>query len=135
MSEILVQLSNIRSLRAHSRDLPLDLLEEVLDKLSVVISERKAEEKALIEQQGERQQRLEALRQMMLNDGIDPNELINSAFQPVRQRKVRAPRPAKYVYQDEQGEKKTWTGQGRTPKSISMSISRGAVLEDFEIKK
>ena len=46
---------------------------------------------------------------------------------------VRALRPAKYKYIDENGDEKTWTGQGRTPKAIAAALEGGKALEDFAI--
>lgn len=45
----------------------------------------------------------------------------------------REPRPAKYKYIDENGDEKTWTGQGRTPKAIAAALESGKTLEEFEI--
>ena len=44
----------------------------------------------------------------------------------------RAPRPAKYRY-TEDGQEKTWTGQGRMPKAIAEAIEGGKALENFLI--
>ncbi|WP_234919388.1 H-NS family nucleoid-associated regulatory protein, partial [Aeromonas veronii] len=44
----------------------------------------------------------------------------------------RAPRPAKYRYQDN-GVEKTWTGQGRMPSAIASAVAAGKSLEDFAI--
>ncbi|EGU36842.1 H-NS family nucleoid-associated regulatory protein, partial [Vibrio scophthalmi] len=47
----------------------------------------------------------------------DINDLMTAlAKQPIKSK--RAPRPAKYRYMDENGEEKTWTGQGRTPSAL-----------------
>ena len=44
----------------------------------------------------------------------------------------RAARPAKYSYVDENGETKTWTGQGRTPAVIKKAMDeQGKTLDDF----
>lgn len=43
MSETLKVLNNIRTLRAQSRELSLTDLEEILEKFSVVVAERKEE--------------------------------------------------------------------------------------------
>ncbi len=45
MSEALQVLNNIRTLRAQARELPLEVLEEVLEKFTIVVAER-SEEKA-----------------------------------------------------------------------------------------
>lgn len=46
--------------------------------------------------------------------------------------KPRAQRPPKYKYIVD-GEEKTWTGQGRTPKPIQERLDQGDSLEDFLI--
>lgn len=41
----------------------------------------------------------------------------------------------KYAFTDENGEEKTWTGRGRTPKALEAKLSAGASIEDFLINK
>ena len=134
MSDIIKQINNIRSLRAQARELHLEVLEEILQKFSMVVSERREEEKSRIANENQRREKMEALRQMMLEDGIDPTELLAAAGSTVKSKKIREPRPPKYEYQDYNGERKTWTGQGRTPKRIAELLEDGAKLEDFELK-
>uniref|UniRef100_UPI003977E581 H-NS family nucleoid-associated regulatory protein n=1 Tax=Salmonella TaxID=590 RepID=UPI003977E581 len=38
-----------------------------------------------------------------------------------------------YSFTDENGETKTWTGQGRTPKALAEQIAAGKSLDDFLI--
>ncbi|SUI14646.1 H-NS histone family protein [Salmonella enterica subsp. enterica serovar Enteritidis] len=45
MSEALKALNNIRTLRAHARETDLATLEEMLEKLSAVVEDRREEEK------------------------------------------------------------------------------------------
>ncbi|MWT74034.1 H-NS family nucleoid-associated regulatory protein [Escherichia coli] len=136
MSEALKSLNNIRTLRAQGRELPLDVLEELLEKLSVIVEERRQEESSKEAEQKARREKLESLRQLMLEDGINPEELLTS-FLPksgaAKTKKVRAPRPAKYKYTDVNGETKTWTGQGRTPKALAEQLEAGKTLDDFLI--
>lgn len=132
MSDIIKQLNNIRSLRAQARELPLDVLEEILEKLTVVVGERHEEETSRLANESQRREKLETLRQMMLEDGIDPSELMAGTSTKLKIK--REPRPPKYEYMDENGEKRTWTGQGRTPKRITELLAQGSKLEDFEIK-
>lgn len=77
MSEALKALNNIRTLRAHARETDLATLEEMLEKLSAVVEDRREEESAVRKEQEERQAKLEAFRQKLLEDGIDPAELPN----------------------------------------------------------
>lgn len=56
----------------------------------------------------ERTRKLQQYREMLIADGIDPNELLNSmAAAKTGTKAKRAARPAKYSYVDENGETKT----------------------------
>ena len=133
MSEVLKSLNHIRTLRAQARELPLEVLEEILEKLNVVVDECREEESSKVEEQKARQEKLDALRKLMEEDGINPEELLGSFQTKSAAKKVRAPRPAKYSFTDENGETKTWTGQGRTPKALAEQLAAGKSLDDFLI--
>lgn len=133
MSEALKILNNIRTLRAQARECTLETLEEMLDKLEVIVNERREEDSQAQAEIEERTRKLQQYREMLIADGIDPNELLQSmsSFKSVSRTK-RAIRPAKYQYIDENGEVKTWTGQGRTPAVIKKAMDEaGKALEDF----
>lgn len=135
MSELTKTLLNIRSLRAFSRELTLEQLEEALEKLTIVVSERKKSEEAEKAAQAEQEAKLAAIAEQISKDGIDVDALIN-ALSGEKQTKVkakRAPRPAKYKYVDPNGQEKTWTGQGRTPSAIQAQLDAGKSLDDFLI--
>lgn len=70
---------------------------------------------------------------MLRQAGVDPRDLLSStapaASANASTKTKRAPRPAKYKYQ-ENGQEKTWTGQGRIPKAIA---EQGKSLDDFLI--
>ena len=70
---------------------------------------------------------------MLIADGIDPNELLSTmAAVKAGTKTKRAARPAKYSYVNENGETKTWTGQGRTPAVIKKAMDeQGKTLDDF----
>lgn len=132
MSESLKILNNIRTLRAQARETSLETLEEMLEKLEVVVNERREEfslEKAAEE---ERVQKLQKYREMLEEAGIDPTDLLEASAVNKTGRAKRAARPAKYSYVDDNGETKTWTGQGRTPAVIKRAIDEeGKSLDDF----
>ncbi|MEH0833025.1 H-NS histone family protein [Pectobacterium cacticida] len=134
MSEALKLLNNIRSLRAQARETDLATLEEMLEKLTVIVEERREEETKIQQEQAERLAKIEALRAKLLEDGIDPAELLGPVSATKSAKSKRAPRPAKYKYIDENGNEKLWTGQGRTPKAIALALEGGKTLADFEIK-
>lgn len=127
-------LSNIRLLRTRARSLPSEILEDILVKLTAIVQERREEEAIRQKEEQERREKIERLRNMMLEDGIEPLELVADVGISDKCRKSRARRPPKYEYLDEKGEIRTWTGQGRTPKCIAEQLAIGATLEEFEIK-
>lgn len=133
MSEALKILNNIRTLRAQARECSLETLEEMLEKLEVVVNERREEETHAKAENEERTRKLEQYREMLLADGIDPNELLSTIAETKAPGKTkRAARPAKYQYVDENGETRTWTGQGRTPAVIKKAIEEeGKQLDSF----
>ncbi|HII3713839.1 TPA: H-NS family nucleoid-associated regulatory protein [Pasteurella multocida] len=129
MSDLLKMLTNVRSLRVLARETSLEQLEIALEKFSLVVEEkREAEAKA------ERQARIAKLKESLIQEGITAQELaILLGQESQSQRKKREPRPAKYKYIDENGEERTWTGQGRTPKVIQKALDAGNSLSSFEI--
>ncbi|MGL9769329.1 MAG: histone-like nucleoid-structuring protein H-NS [Sodalis sp. (in: enterobacteria)] len=133
MSEALKILNNIRTLRAQARECTLETLEEMLEKLEVVVNERREEDSQAQAEIEKRTRKLQEYREMLIADGIDPNELLQSiSFSKSTGKTKRAVRPAKYQYTDENGELKTWTGQGRTPAVIKKAIDEeGKTLENF----
>ncbi|MDE1187792.1 MAG: H-NS family nucleoid-associated regulatory protein [Pantoea sp.] len=132
MSDSLKALNNIRTLRAQARELALADLEEMLEKFSVVVSERREESHAEEAAVREKAEKLAKYRELLLEDGIDPTELLGSLQGAGKPRAKRAPRPAKYKY-IEDGQEKHWTGQGRTPAVIKAAIESGKSLDDFLI--
>ncbi|MGF1910643.1 H-NS histone family protein [Vibrio kasasachensis] len=135
MSELTKTLLNIRSLRAFSRELTLEQLEEALEKLTMVVSERKdveEEERAAL---AEQEAKLSAIAEQIAKDGIDVEALISALAgeTKTKTKSKRAPRPAKYKYIDPNGDEKTWTGQGRTPSAIQALLDSGKSLEEFLI--
>ncbi|EKO3904817.1 H-NS family nucleoid-associated regulatory protein [Vibrio fluvialis] len=134
MDELTKTLLNIRSLRAFSRDLTIEQLEDALSKLSSVVKERRYAESKLMQEQKEKEERLAAIAKQISDQGLDLNDILsvlsNKTATKKAQRKVR---PAKYKYFDASGEMKTWTGQGRTPRLIQEALDNGKSLEDFAI--
>lgn len=133
MSSMLKNLNNIRSLRAMAREFSVDVLEDMLEKFRVVTKERRDEEEQLQRQRAEQQAKINALLAQMQADGISPEELLSITPATARSVKKRQPRPAKYRFIDLNGETKTWTGQGRTPKPIAQALAVGKSLDDFLI--
>lgn len=134
MSDAFKVLLNLRSLRAYSREhLTLEQMQELLEKLNQVVNERVAEEEEKRAEEQEKEKKIAEYREMLIADGIDPDELIATLAGQPKTKKKRTPRPAKYKFTDENGKEKTWTGQGRMPTALAKAIEDGKKLEDFEI--
>lgn len=132
MTDTIKVLNNIRTLRAQARETDLATLEDMLEKLKAIVEDKRQEDSLALQQNAERQAKIEALRVQLLEEGIDPSELLGNP-KSARPTAVREPRPAKYKYIDDNGDEKTWTGQGRTPKAIAAALEGGKALEDFAI--
>ncbi|ORJ13559.1 H-NS histone family protein [Aeromonas salmonicida] len=135
MNDFLKTLLNIRSLRAALRELSFEQLVEVREKFEEIFAEREQQETKLREESAERLQKLAEFTELLKQAGIDPSELVGTATTAKAEGIVkakRAPRPAKYKY-IEDGQEKTWTGQGRMPKAIAAAIEGGKALECFLI--
>ncbi|SUC40357.1 DNA-binding protein (histone-like structuring protein) [Proteus mirabilis] len=67
----------------------------MLEKLEVVVNERREEEQAMQAEIEERQQKLQKYRELLIADGIDPTDLLEAAGASKTGRAKRAARPAK----------------------------------------
>ena len=135
MNEFLKVLLNIRSLRAAIRELPFEQLQEAKEKFDLVYNERAESVEQERAEQEERQRKLSEFTEMLQQAGIEPPELTGRVAAPAAAgatKSKRAPRPAKYKYQEDYQEK-TWTGQGRMPKAIAEQVALGKDLNDFLI--
>ena len=132
MAEVLKVLTNIRSLRVLARNESLELLESILEKLQLVISEKREELLKIQQEEEARQERIAKYKDLLKKEGITVDELAEILGAEIP-RKKREARPSKYQYVDENGITKTWTGQGRTPKAIQIKLDKGQSLSDFEI--
>jgi DNA-binding protein H-NS len=132
MSDFLRVFLNVRSLRAVTRELTLEQLNEGFEKLQAIVEERRESEESQRAQQEERLRKISEYKEKLRADGIDLAELLQGQIDAEKTSK-RAPRPAKYRYTDADGSEKTWTGQGRQPVPIREAIAAGKSLDDFLI--
>lgn len=135
MSELLKALSNIRSLRVVARETSLSQMEAILEKLTLVVEEKRESTKAQEYADAQRRERLKQYREMLAKDGVSQEELaaLLDGVIEAKKRESREKRPAKYRFIDENGNEKTWTGQGRTPRPIQVALNAGKKLADFKI--
>lgn len=127
------KLNNIRTLRAQAREVSLFLLEHMLGRLTEVVEERRKKSEASSTAKHERAEKLQKYRNKLLEEGINPADLLQPYNAGGKTRKKPVPRPAKYKYIDQSGHEKYWTGQGRTPSVIQAALNNGHSLKDFAI--
>nr|WP_246856314.1 H-NS family nucleoid-associated regulatory protein [Vibrio crassostreae] len=130
--ELAKTLLNLRSLRAFSRELTLEQLEEALSKLSAVVAERREQQEIADMEAEERENKLKLVAESIKSQGLNVEDLM-SLLSESKAKTVRQKRPPKYKYTMDDGTEKTWTGQGRTPKEIAKGIAEGLELSDFAI--
>ncbi|MCE1649642.1 transcriptional regulator, partial [Enterobacter hormaechei] len=93
MSENLKSLNNIRTLRAQARECELTTLEEMLEKLTTVVEERREEENQVRVQMEERTRKLQEYREMLEKDGIELSDLVDALSGKATSKSKRAARP------------------------------------------
>ncbi|MGR5347578.1 H-NS family histone-like protein [Vibrio mediterranei] len=137
--ELTKTLLNIRSLRAFTSEIPLEKLEDMLSKLTTVVTERREHEEATLAEKKAHQDLINSYVEMMVTEGIDINDLVEAVgktkMKSGRKGSTRAPRAPRYEYFTSQGERKTWTGQGRTPSVIQDGLDSGRTLDSFAIQQ
>ncbi|QIW15995.1 DNA-binding protein H-NS-like protein [Pasteurellaceae bacterium RH1A] len=135
MSEVLKTLSNIRSLRVIAREASLEQMEALLEKVTIVVEEKREAVKVQELEKAKYLENLNKYKAMLAADGISAEELaaLLGGNPEQKTRKAREPRPAKYKFIDENGQEKTWTGQGRTPRALQKALDAGKSLADFAI--
>ena len=136
MNEFTRVLRNLRTLRNLTRELTISQLESAVEKLQEIIKEKYETAEQHQREVQERKDRIKKYKELLKQDGItaaDLAEILGDAKQSKKVKQKRPSRPAKYQYKDENGQVKTWTGQGRTPKAIQTKLDKGKSLSDFEI--
>ncbi len=124
-------LTNIRSLRCFIRELELDEMLEIKTKLNSVINENIEAAKEKEKEKQDKEKKIAEYLEMMQADGIVINDFVGIQSD-IKTKTKREPKPPKYQF-DIDGEVKTWTGQGRTPKVLQQLLDSGRELNEFLI--
>ena len=128
-------LLNTRSLNKNLKAVSLETIDQMIKNMNAVRETRYEAEKDEIEARKLREEKIKHFREMMQDEGIDLSDLAGVPETPTgKTRSKRAPRPAKYQYQNADGEMIKWTGQGRMPSVIAEGIASGKSLKDYEIE-
>ena len=131
MSEFLDILTHGRRLQGAVKELSIEELEQVQEKLSGIIEKRKEK---LLEQEKLKKEKLEklaAIKQQMEEAGLNVEDL--QALDTGTNKNVGKKRPVKYKLVDDKGEEHLWTGIGRMPRVYKDALDSGKSLNDYAI--
>lgn len=131
MSDFLDILNHGRRLQGAVKELSIEELESIQEKISSIIEKRK--EKALAQEKAEKEKRekLAAIKKQMEEAGLNVEDL--QALTTTTQKKAGKKRPVKYKLVDNNGEEHLWTGIGRMPRVYKDALDKGKSLNDFSI--
>lgn len=130
MNEFTAILCHARRFKGNVKELSIEQLEEVKVKLDKIIKDRTLELEERQKGEAERLAKIQKIQEMMAAEGIEASELQSSATPKTAKR---APRQPKYEIKNEEGERITWTGQGRMPNLFKNRVEQGEKMETFLI--
>lgn len=131
MNEFTAILCHARRFKGSVKELSIEQLEEVKLKLDKIIKDRTLELEEFRKGEAEHLEKIKRIQEMMAAEGIDPSELQASATVKTTKK---APRQPKYEIKNAEGERITWTGQGRMPNLFKARVEQGEEMETFLIK-
>ena len=137
MSDFINIINHERRLNAALKELSISELKDIQTKLNNVVKKREQEEAELEQERKKKKEKIAELKRTMQEAGIDISDILEEEIGGEVLKKTkqkRAPKPPKYEFTDEKGERKTWTGQGRMPKALQKAVDNGRPLQDFLIR-
>jgi DNA-binding protein H-NS len=132
MSDFLAILTHGRRLQSAVKELTVDELELVVEKLVTIIDKKKQEELDRQNQIAEKQQKLAAIKQQMEEAGLDISDFQELSTEKTKTKKTGKKRPVKYKIEHD-GDIISWTGIGRMPVVFKNALNNGQSLDDFAI--
>lgn len=132
MNEFLDILTHGRRLQGAVKELSIQELESVKEKLSSIIEKRK--EKALEQEKAEKEKRekLAQIKKQMEEAGLNVEDL--QALNTDTNKKMGKKRPVKYKLIDKDGNEHPWTGIGRMPRVYKEALDSGKSLDEYSVK-
>ncbi|MDO6512924.1 MULTISPECIES: H-NS family nucleoid-associated regulatory protein [Neptuniibacter] len=127
MSDFLKILTRKNSLRKQCQELSVAELEKVISDLTVIADDRREEEAAIQAAEQEKLEKIEAIRQSMLDAGVDMNDLMGMIGDVAAPKKKVQP---KYRVVDDAGVEHEWSGRGRTPLAFQAYFEKGFTKDD-----
>ncbi len=131
MQDIIKKLSNPRQAKAVLKHASVEQLERVLTVITEFKQEKELEAQMQAEREQQERQELEAMREQIINKGLDFDklcDLMKPKKKPRKASKNGTNTPSNtYVY----GDNKTWDGVGDIPNELQRLLDEGFELSDF----
>jgi len=133
MNEFLSILTHGRRLQGAVKELTIQELEAIQEKLSNIIEKRK--QKQLEEEKAEQEKRakLAEIKKQIEEAGLNLEDLQSLNMNMDTPKKTGKKRPVKYKLTDSEGVTHPWTGIGRMPRVYKEALENGKSLDDFSI--
>ena len=136
MENFLKLATNRNSLKSLTKDFYIDELEKLASNLNIIIEQRKEKELKLKEKNKEKIQKINNIKLLLVEQGLNINDLINDPisqfYKPVKEKIKVLP---KYRLTDLDGVDHEWTGRGLPPKVFKQHFDRGHTKESCLIIK
>ncbi|WP_258000942.1 H-NS family histone-like protein, partial [Vibrio parahaemolyticus] len=131
MQDIIKKLSNPRQAKTVLKHASVEQLERVLNVITEFKEEKELEAQMQAEREQQERQELEALREQIINKGLNFDklcDLMKPKKKPRKASKSDTNTPSNtYVY----GDNKTWNGVGEVPAELQSLLDEGFDLSDF----
>ena len=131
MSEFIDILTHGRRLQGAVKELSIEELEQIQEKLSGIIEKRKEKQLEQEKLKKEKLEKLAEIKKQMEEAGLNVEDL--QALSTDSNKKVGKKRPIKFKLIDSNGEEHLWTGIGRMPRVYKDALDSGKSLDDFAI--
>ena len=125
-------LTHGRRLQGAVKELSVDELMTVADKLNNIIENRKEKETEQLVEQEAKQEKLNNILAQLEDAGLGVDDL--RRLEPAKKSaRTGQKRPIKYKLTDNEGKEHTWTGIGRMPKVYAAALESGKSLDQYLI--
>lgn len=127
MSDFIKIITRKNSLRKQCQELAVAELEKIISDLTIITDEKRAEEEAIAEAKKAKADKIDQIRQTMLEAGVDLDDLAAVVSEVSGPKKKVSP---KYRIVDDAGETHEWSGRGRTPLAFQAYFDKGFTKDD-----
>ncbi len=132
MNEFIAILTHGRRLQGAVKELSVEELEQVQEKLASIIEKRKEKALELEKVEKEKLEKLAEIKKQMEEAGLNVEDL--QALSVETNKKIGKKRPVKYKLTDDSGEEHPWTGIGRMPRVYKDALENGKSLDKYLVK-